>query len=128
MLLENYRPRSRLVTRVTEIRAPKFPVIDAHNHLAEFGWNAVNLLTVGEICDLLDEAGVIHYVDLDGGWGEDILQAHLDKLMPSTRFEVFGGVEWGKWTELGDKFPEYAARRLEIQKAWGASGLKTGSD
>ena len=124
MLLENYRPRSRLVTRVTEIRAPKFPVIDAHNHLAEFGWNAVNLLTVGEICDLLDEAGVIHYVDLDGGWGEDILQAHLDKLMPSTRFEVFGGVEWGKWTELGDKFPEYAARRLEVQKAWGASGLK----
>jgi hypothetical protein len=60
MSLENYRPRSKLVTNVTEIRAPKFPVIDAHNHLAEYGWNAINLLSIEEICGLLNKAGVIN--------------------------------------------------------------------
>ncbi len=72
----------------------------------------------------MDESGVTHLVDLDGGWGEEILQRHLDKLASSNRLRVFGGVDWARWQELGDAFPEYAARRIEVQKAWGATGLK----
>ena len=34
MLLENFRPQSKLVTKTTLVNKPKFPVIDAHNHLA----------------------------------------------------------------------------------------------
>lgn len=124
MLLENFRPRSALVTKTTLIHKPKFPVIDAHNHLAQFGLNAITLLAISEICDLLDEAGVTRYVDLDGGWGESILQDHLEKLKPVGRFQVYGGVDWGKWQELGGRFPEYAASRLEVQRSWGADGCK----
>jgi predicted TIM-barrel fold metal-dependent hydrolase len=101
-------------------------VIDAHNHLGEpfgGGWNKKSL---PELLDLLDEAGVVIYVDLDGGWGEDILNAHLDhfKVKAPERFQVFGGVDWSQWESKGDGFPEWAAGRLKIQKERGAQGLK----
>ena len=126
MLLENFRPQSRLVTKTTRINRPKFPVIDAHNHLGEpfgGGWDKKPL---PELLDQLDQAGVIAYVDLDGGWGEDILNAHLDhfKQPAPQRFHIFGGVDWSKWAELGEAFPEWAARRLTVQKQRGAEGLK----
>ena len=126
MLLENFRPQSRLVTKTTQVNRPKFPVIDAHNHLGEpfgGGWDKKPL---PELLDQLDQAGVIAYVDLDGGWGEDILNAHLDhfKQPAPQRFHIFGGVDWSKWAELGEAFPEWAARRLTVQKQRGAEGLK----
>lgn len=125
MLLQNFRPTSKLVTKTTRIDRPKFPVVDAHNHLAAFGGDAIERLSLDQLCDQLDEAGVTHYVDLDGGWGEDVLRRHLDFLAPrQERFQVFGGVDWARWPELGDAFPEAAARRLEVQHSWGARGLK----
>ena len=125
MDLTHFKPKAKLVVKETPIQHPKFPVIDAHNHLGYFGGNAVDTLTVDQLCDRLDEAGVTHYVDLDGGWGEDLLQQHLDFLAShAERFQVFGGVDWSRWMDLGDAFPEFAARRLEVQKDWGAQGLK----
>jgi hypothetical protein len=124
MLLENFRPRSRLVTKTTLRDLPRWPVIDAHSHLdSTFGGGWI-YRSLDEMHGAMDEAGVTHLVDLDGGWGEAILQRHLDKLASSVRFRVFGGVDWAKWRKLGDAFPEYAARRIEVQKAWGATGLK----
>lgn len=125
MLLQNYRPKSQLVTKTTLVDRPKFPAIDAHNHLGTFGGNAIKTATIDQVCDELDKVGITHYVDLDGGWGEEVLQIHLDYVAPrKERFQVFGGVDWAKWIELGEAFPEYAARRLEVQKSWGAQGLK----
>lgn len=126
MLLQNFRPRPKLVTKTTLVEKPRFPVIDAHNHLGEpfgAGWDKKPLAA---LLEQLDQAGVTGYVDLDGGWGEDILQAHLDhfKAPAPERFHIFGGVDWDRWPELGDSFPKYAARRLETQKAWGAEGVK----
>lgn len=126
MLLKNFHPRSKLVTNITLVNRPKFPAIDAHNHLGETfggGWDKKPL---SELFDLLDAAGVVMYVDLDGGWGEDVLYAHLDcfKAPAPDRFQIFGGVDWSKWLELGDKFPEWAANRLKIQKERGAEGVK----
>ena len=126
MLLENFRPQSKLVTKTTLVNKPKFPVIDAHDHLGEpfgGGWDKKPL---SELLDLLDEANVTHYVDLDGGWGEDILDAHLKHFKESApeRFQIFGGVDWSKWQELGDSFPEWAVKRLHAQKERGAQGLK----
>jgi predicted TIM-barrel fold metal-dependent hydrolase len=126
MLLENFRPKSQLVTKTTLVEKPRFPVIDAHNHLGELfggGWDHKPL---SELLDLLDEANVRLYVDLDGGWGEAILNAHLDhfKQPAPDRFQIFGGVDWSRWPELGDQFPTWAADRLKIQKARGAEGLK----
>jgi predicted TIM-barrel fold metal-dependent hydrolase len=126
MELVNFRPRSSLVTRTTRIERPRFPAIDAHNHLAEpfgGGWDKRPL---PELLDLLDAAGIRMFVDLDGGWGEDLLNAHLEhfKIPAPDRFQIFGGVDWSQWKEKGNRFPEWAAARLRVQKARGAQGLK----
>ncbi len=125
MLLEEFRPKPALVTRTTSVNRPKFPVFDAHNHLGEFGGGAIDKLSLDALCAQLDEAGVAHFVDLDGGWSEDVLQRHIEYLAPrAERFQVFGGVDWSRWQDLGPVFPEAAARRLEVQKSRGATGLK----
>lgn len=124
MELKDYRPRSMLNLPETTIEKPRFPVFDAHNHLdSDFGGGWI-YRPLDEMNAALDAAGVTYLVDLDGGWGEDILLRHLERLAPSRRFFVFGGVDWRRWPEMGAAFPEWAARRLEVQKAWGAAGLK----
>lgn len=125
MLLKDFRPASKLVTKETLVDKPRFPVIDAHNHLGDsFGGGWINR-PLDELLAALDEAEVVGFVDLDGGWGEDILDLHLNHLSPAAgRFRVFGGVDWGKWRQIGDAFPAYAVERLYLQKARGAFGLK----
>jgi predicted TIM-barrel fold metal-dependent hydrolase len=126
MLLENYRPKACLVTKSTRVLKPRYPVIDVHNHLGqEFGGGWISR-RVSELIDVLDEADIKLFVDLDGGWGEATMAAHLEKFKRPhpERFQVFGGVDWGQWKIHGDKFPEWAATRLEFQKEMGAQGLK----
>jgi predicted TIM-barrel fold metal-dependent hydrolase len=126
MDLETFRPHPELVTQVTQVERPRYPVFDAHNHLkAPFGggWDQ---RPFPELIDQLDQAGIQRYVDLDGGWGEDILLRHLDafKARAPERFLVFGGVDWAQWSERGASFPQWAAERLRAQKVRGAEGLK----
>jgi predicted TIM-barrel fold metal-dependent hydrolase len=126
MLLTEFHPISQLVTKSTQVEKPRFPVIDAHNHLGDPFGGGWDKKPVGKLLDLLDEAGVAHYIDLDGGWGEEILNHHLDyfKAKAPERFRIFGGVDWSKWESKEDQFPEWAANRLKIQKERGAQGLK----
>lgn len=126
MLLKNFRPQSRLVTKTTLVARPKVPVIDAHNHLTEPFGGGWDRRPVAELLAQLDEAGVTALVDLDGGWGEELLNAHLDhfKAAAPERFQIFGGVDWQRWPELGHRFPTWAAHRLRLQKERGAQGLK----
>jgi predicted TIM-barrel fold metal-dependent hydrolase len=124
--LSHYQPRSKLVVKETKVEKPRFPVIDAHNHLAEpfgGGWDKKPL---NELIDILDAAEVKCYIDLDGGWGEDMLNFHLDyfKARAPERFMIFGGVEWKYWAEKGDRFGEWAAQQLRLQVKRGAQGLK----
>lgn len=126
MLLSDFSPRPTLVTRASTVERPRFPAIDAHNHLAEpfgAGWDK---RPVSELLGVLDEAGVRALVDLDGGWGEPLLERHLDyfKAAAPERFQIFGGVDWAAWPEHGDAFGEWAAGRLRAQAARGAQGLK----
>lgn len=126
MQLEDFNPQSKLVTRITPVPKPSFPVVDAHNHLGEeFGGDWINR-PVEQLIDELDEAGIVHYVDLDGGWGEDILEKHLDHFKQPFpgRFSIFGGVDFSAWQDKGDGFGEWAAARLRSQAARGAEGLK----
>jgi predicted TIM-barrel fold metal-dependent hydrolase len=126
MELENFLPQSKLVTKTTLIEKPHFPAIDAHNHLGEDFGGGWDKRPLAELLDQLDNAGIIRYVDLDGGWGEEILHAHLDhfKQPAPERFMIFGGVDWSEWQEKGETFPEWAAGRLRAQKECGAEGLK----
>ena len=125
MLLEDYRPRSQLIVKTTFVEKPRFPVIDAHNHLGEaFGGGWINR-PLDEILATMEQAGVVGYVDLDGGWGEEIFDLHLSRLCPAAeQFRLFAGVDWAKWPQLGDAFPAYAVDRLYAQKERGAFGLK----
>jgi predicted TIM-barrel fold metal-dependent hydrolase len=126
MELENYRPQSKLVTKSTPVGKPRFPAFDAHNHLGEDFGGGWDQRPLPELLYLLDQAGILRYVDLDGGWGEHLLNAHLEhfKAPAPERFLVFGGVDWSQWQEKGNQFPEWAARRLRVQKERGAQGLK----
>ncbi len=124
--LRDFKPHSRLVIPETRVLSPRFPVIDAHNHLDDqFGGGWIHR-PVQELLDLLDQAGITRLVDLDGGWGEDVLERHLDhfKAAAPERFAVFGGVDWSMFAQVGDGFGEWAAKRLEQQARRGAQGLK----
>jgi predicted TIM-barrel fold metal-dependent hydrolase len=126
MKLEEFAPRSRLMTRTSLVEKPRFAVIDAHNHLSEQfggGWDQRPLT---QLLDLMDSAGIRELVDLDGGWGEPLLEAHLEhfKQPAPERFHIFGGVDWDRWAEMGNAFPSWAAARLRAQKERGAEGLK----
>ncbi len=124
--LSQFTPTSKLVVKATEVTHAKFPVFDAHNHLAAPFGGGWDQRPINQLLDVLDEAGVTHYVDLDGGWGEDILHRHLDtiKAHAPDRFFMFGGVDWSQWAEQGDHFGEWAADRFRQQVARGADGLK----
>ena len=126
MKLSEFRPRPALVTRQTLIERPRFPVIDAHNHLGpEFGGGWAQR-PIEELLAAMDAANVTTLVDLDGGWGEPILYERLDaiKAKAPERFRMFGGVDWSAWPEHGDRFGEWAAARFRAQVARGADGLK----
>lgn len=125
MQLQDYKPIPKLVTPQTLIQRPRFPVVDAHNHLDNL-FSHLAQLPVSAILDQLDEVDIRVYVDLDGGWGEAILQRHLDRYKAAApeRFIHFGGVDWSQWPEQGDRFGEWAAARLRQQVVWGAQGLK----
>ncbi len=61
---------------------------------------------VAELLDILDAADVRVYVDLDGGWGEDILETHLDISQRAARSAsaVTAAVAWdqmaGAWQSI----------------------------
>jgi predicted TIM-barrel fold metal-dependent hydrolase len=124
--LHDYRPRPRVITGMTAVEKPRFPTIDAHNHLGEPFGGGWDQRPVSDLIDQLDESGVVKYVDLDGGWGEEILHRHLDyfKAAAPDRFLIFGGVDWDAWAEQGHGFGEWAAGQLRRQAARGAQGLK----
>jgi predicted TIM-barrel fold metal-dependent hydrolase len=124
--LFDYKPKPKLVVLQTLVERPAFPVIDAHNHLGEQFGGGWDQRPVEELLDVLDAARVQMLVDLDGGWGEDILDRHLRKFKEAApeRFQVFGGVDWSLWEQEGEAFGEKAARRLEAQVQRGAQGLK----
>lgn len=128
--LSHFDPRPELVVSETLIDQPRFPVVDAHNHLGSAfggGWSGRD---VSELLDVLDAAGVRCVVDLDGGWGEDILDDHLKrfKAVHPDRFICFGGIDWSRWPEEGLSFPELAAARFKAQVGRGAQGLKIWKD
>jgi predicted TIM-barrel fold metal-dependent hydrolase len=126
MELAEFDPIAQLVTKTTRIAKPRFPVVDAHNHLGEEFGGGWNRRPVSELLDVMDEAGVVALVDLDGGWGEEILDARLAKFKEAVpeRFLCFGGVNWQEWVNEGNQFGEWAATRMRTQADRGAQGLK----
>lgn len=124
--LSRFRPRPQVIRPASQILRPLYPAIDAHNHLgADFGggWDSK---PVAALVDRLDEVNIRAYVDLDGGWGENIVDARLRKFKEPypDRFIIFGSPEWRHWQSDGPAFGERAAQRFRKQVQRGAQGLK----
>lgn len=128
LTLRDFRPRSMMrVDRQGAPARPRFPVIDAHNHLGgAFGeasgdWPG---RPVEELLAVMDEAGVRTIVDLDGRHG-DLLRAEIARLQTPypDRFAVFCGIDDANFA-TDPRFGETEATRLRESAALGARGLK----
>src|SRR5262249_40072566 len=126
LYLHEFRPQPKLSVPATPIERPRFPVIAPPNPLGPDFGGAWSERPAAELLDALDQADVRVYVDLDGGWGEDILNQRLERFKSAApeRFRMFGGVDWSAWPEHGDRFGEWAAARFREQVARGAEGRK----
>ena len=122
--LEDYRPRSSLRVASHEVRRPRFPAVDAHNHLGSpFGGEWAKR-DPAELIATLNEAGIEMVVDLDGGHGEG-LSAEIGRWQAAypDRVAVFAGLDYDSWR--GDRaFGQTEAGRLRDSAARGARGLK----
>ncbi len=122
IFVEDYYPISEVVTPVTEVRRPKFDVVDGHNHLP-VNHPRFAKVDVPELLANLDEVRVKTIVNLSGGWGDDLKRSleTLDETHPG-RFCTFCNVNWegagtAEWTAQ-------ATRQLAADVAAGARGLK----
>jgi predicted TIM-barrel fold metal-dependent hydrolase len=120
--LRDWEPRSMLVTKVTVVETPAFPVVDVHNHL---GGGAAHLRPqrVERYLAEMTAAGVRTVVNLDGGWDDRLKETlkALDEAHPG-RFLTFAlldfsGIDDDGWTAR-------EVKRLEEGFRAGAKGLK----
>ena len=120
--LRDWEPCSMLVTKVTEVARPAFPVIDVHNHLGG-GKERLTPERVKHYLEEMDAAGVRTAVNLDGGWGQRLKEtlAALDKAHPG-RFLTYALIDFSGIDEPGWSQRE-SARLAESFEA-GAKGLK----
>jgi predicted TIM-barrel fold metal-dependent hydrolase len=122
--LDEYRPRSAIRVATHDVRRPRFPAIDAHNHLGSpFGGDWASR-PPAELIATLDEAGVEMIVDLDGGQGE-ALSAEIERWQSvwPDRVAVFAGLDYDGWA-TDPSFGDTEASRLRDAAARGARGLK----
>jgi predicted TIM-barrel fold metal-dependent hydrolase len=122
--LADYRPRSSLRVASHEVVRPRFPAIDAHNHLGSpFGGDWATR-PPAELAATLDESGVEIVVDLDGGQG-DALSREIERWAAALpgRVAVFAGLDYPGWAVDPD-FGATEAAHLRDSAARGARGLK----
>jgi predicted TIM-barrel fold metal-dependent hydrolase len=122
--LADYRPRPTLRVPVHEVRLPRYPVVDAHNHLGSAFGGDLATRPPAELITTLDTAGVEMIVDLDGGQG-DALSAEINRWQTAypDRVAVFAGLDYEAWA-ADSSFGETEAGRLQDSAARGARGLK----
>jgi len=127
MAPRNVLPQPMLVVEKHEVLKPRFPAIDAHNHLGPFFGGDWRNRPCTELAHLLDEAGIETIVDLDGGF-DDHFYREMDKWSPlRDRVLVFTGVGWKRLATSPD-LGHRAAAELEMAVQAGARGLKIWKD
>lgn len=116
--IEEYEPKSTLVTKEHKVERAKFPFIDIHSHHQNLSPEYVDKL-VRE----MDSINLRVLVNLSGGTGERLKQmiAAMKGRYPD-RFVVFANLSFDDLNEPG--YGERAAARLAEDVKHGAQGLK----
>jgi len=123
--LADFKPIPMIVSEQHIVSKPKFPVIDAHNHLTisfkvrnepNLDWDHKKLI------DILDESGVDKIIDLTPFWGEKLRKV-LDFHRPyKNRIVVFGGIDFSKIDDK--KFASEVKEDLTRNFQYGMRGIK----
>ncbi len=116
--IDEYQPKSTLVTKEHKIERAKFPFVDIHSH----HWNP----TREEVDRLVREMDTINLrvmVNLSGGTGEQLKNtvAAMKGRYPD-RFVIFANMSYDDLNTSG--FGKRVAARLEADVKNGAQGLK----
>lgn len=69
--LRDYAPRRAAQVAASTISRPRFPVIDAHNHLGRWLTGTWTVADPAALVDLMDELDISTIVNLDGRWGDE---------------------------------------------------------
>ena len=133
VLLTEFRPKCQLKVESHEPRRPKFPVIDAHNHLFA-------AVPAERLVAVMDEAGVDLWLNVSGNATIPIVnntytiaRQSLDIFMRDYvqrypgRFAAFTMSEFAQWGDpvlFKDDFVRRCLDGLEEDVAKGAAGLK----
>lgn len=129
--LDEFRPVSRLEVPNEEKLVPKFPVIDAHNHLGKTIWKndapTVNQFNFknddpAAVYESTNKYHIRHMVSLDGK--PDRLDEHLKAYVEKYpgRFSVFANIDFDKLEEPG--FDTYFDNHIKSHLDKGVTGIK----
>ena len=105
--------------RMTEIKAPRYPIVDIHNHLSHVtpGEDRTDL---GRLLEAMDAAGIRVLINLDGFWGEHLEKALAKYYEPyPDRFAMFGSINLAEIDR-----PDFKGRIQESIKEMHRRGLK----
>jgi uncharacterized protein len=116
--IEEYQPKSTLVTKEHKIERAKYPFIDIHSHHRNPTPEHVDDLIRG-----MDSINLRVLVNLSGGTGEQLRQTEATmKGRYPDRFVVFANLSYDDLNTPG--YGKRAAARLEQDVKNGAQGLK----
>ncbi len=140
--LSDYRPRTKLEVRRTQVERPRFPVVDAHNHVYFNGqWSSPE---PDALLRVMDDAGVRVLACVDAAGPDDPLSVVRDTVRRfkgphPDRFIVLARLDWRLLAGAGSApsegvagtglgSGELLARRFADCVAEGAQGLKLWRD
>lgn len=123
--LSDFKPVPMLVSEQHIVSKPRFPAIDAHNHLT-VSFASKNEPNTNwdhkELINTLDESGVEKIIDLTPFWGEKLRKV-LDFHRPyKNRIVVFGGIDFSR---IDDRdFASKIKETLTKDFQYGMRGIK----
>ena len=119
--LSEFHPRCMLTTARHEIRVPRFPVIDYHNHL--------DAQEPGRVLEVMDACGIEHVVNITMKVGDEAL-AMMDRYraVDARRLSTIGWMDWTGVEGDFDVFVALSVKRLERLVEHGAVGFKIWKD
>ena len=120
MTLEDYEPKSMLVTEEHPVRRAKFPFVDIHGHQNL----SMDDASLASLVAQMDAMGLRTMNNLSGGSGASLAaQVRNVRAKYPGRFTVFANIDWSRINE--PNFAQNAAAQLERDvKQGGAVGLK----